>query len=329
MTLQVKQELAAVEVTRPMVRAAEATAFLRFAGEQYDTPFGTRLRLALDTEAAARRAVRMLNEAFDAGACVQRSAEQGTGGLGRFHIAVDRPAAVVLRDAELVTRSGVRIVGLPPKLVSGTIVEGEAVWRAALLCHGTLTESGRSSLEIVCPGVEAAMALAGCARRMGLHARTKEARGHERVYLRDGEAIGALLTRLGAHRSRLFWEEQRLQQEVRSTANRLANFDDANLRRSAQAATAAAAKVERAMEILGDDVPDHLLEAGALRIRYRKASLEELGRLSDPQLTKDAIAGRIRRLVSMANKRAQELGIPGTAVAASAAGEQAADSEEH
>ncbi|MGW4256353.1 helix-turn-helix domain-containing protein, partial [Streptomyces californicus] len=42
------------------------------------------------------------------------------------------------------------------------------------------------------------------------------------------------------------------------------------------------------------------------------ASLEELGALADPPLTKDAVAGRIRRLLAMADKRAQDLGIPGT-----------------
>ena len=42
------------------------------------------------------------------------------------------------------------------------------------------------------------------------------------------------------------------------------------------------------------------------------ASLEELGQLSDPQLTKDAVAGRIRRLLAMADKRARELGVPDT-----------------
>ena len=91
-------------------------------------------------------------------------------------------------------------------------------------------------------------------------------RGADRVVVRDGDAIGALLTRLGAHDSVLAWEERRMRREVRATANRLANFDDANLRRSARAAVAAAARVERALEILGDDVPEHLLTAGRLRV---------------------------------------------------------------
>jgi cell division protein WhiA len=103
-----------------------------------------------------------------------------------------------------------------------------------------------------------------------------------------------------------------MRREVRATANRLANFDDANLRRSARAAVAAGARVERALEILGDDAPDHLTVAGRLRIQHRQASLEELGQLADPPLTKDAIAGRIRRLLAMADKRARDLGIPGT-----------------
>ena len=103
-----------------------------------------------------------------------------------------------------------------------------------------------------------------------------------------------------------------MRREVRATANRLANFDDANLRRSARAAVAAGARVERALEILGPDAPQHLTMAGHLRMAHRQASLEELGQLADPPLTKDAIAGRIRRLLAMADRRASEQGIPST-----------------
>ena len=137
-------------------------------------------------------------------------------------------------------------------------------------------------------------------------------RGVDRVVLRDGDAIGAMLTRLGAHDAVLAWEERRMRREVRATANRLANFDDANLRRSARAAVAAGARVQRALEILGDEVPDHLREAGTLRLEHKQASLEELGQLAQPPMTKDAVAGRIRRLLAMADKRASDLGIPGT-----------------
>src|SRR5208337_2329596 len=127
-----------------------------------------------------------------------------------------------------------------------------------------------------------------------------------------GRSMALEITCPGAHQAVLAWEERRMRREVRATANRLANFDDANLRRSARAAVAAGARVERALEILGPDAPQHLTMAGQLRMAHRQASLEELGQLADPPLTKDAIAGRIRRLLVMADRRAADQGIPST-----------------
>ena len=49
-----------------------------------------------------------------------------------------------------------------------------------------------------------------------------------------------------------------------------------------------------------------------MRLEHKQASLEELGALSEPVMTKDAVAGRIRRLLAMADKRAAELGVPDT-----------------
>jgi hypothetical protein len=147
---------------------------------------------------------------------------------------------------------------------------------------------------------------------LGIPAKAREVRNVDRVVVRDGDAISSLLTRMGAHETVLQWEERRMRREVRATANRLANFDDANMRRSARAAVAAAARVQRALEILAADVPDHLAEAGRLRLEHGQASLEELGALANPPMTKDAVAGRIRRLLAMADQRARELGIPDT-----------------
>ena len=70
--------------------------------------------------------------------------------------------------------------------------------------------------------------------------------------------------------------------------------------------------MDGALEILAEDAPEHLLVAGRLRREHANASLEELGALADPPMTKDAVAGRIRRLLATADKKAVELGIPST-----------------
>jgi hypothetical protein len=66
------------------------------------------------------------------------------------------------------------------------------------------------------------------------------------------------------------------------------------------------------MDILGADIPEHLRYAGELRLNNRESSLDELGHHADPPMTKDAVAGRIRRLLAMADKKAADEGIPGT-----------------
>jgi len=203
--------------------------------------------------------------------------------------------------------------GLPNKLTTSPIGDLPAIWRGAFLAGGSISEPSRSAaIEIVAPTGEAAMAMVGIGARLGVSSKAREVRMAHRVMVRDGEAISELLTLMGAPGAVSEWEKLRERREVRATANRLVNFDDANLRRSAQAAVAACARVERALEILAEEIPDHLLYAGNLRLTHRDASLDELGHHADPPLTKDAVAGRIRRLLAMADKRAEDLRIPNT-----------------
>jgi DNA-binding protein WhiA len=313
MTAAVKDELSRVTVAKVSARKAEVSTVLRFAGGLHIVAGRVVVEAELDTGAVARRLRRDIGELYGHTAEVQVLAAAGIRKSTRFVLRVVAGGDQLARQTGLLDQRGRPVRGLPAQIVAGSLADAEAAWRGAFLAHGSLTEPGRSaSLEVTCPGPEAAYALVGAARRMGIAAKAREVRGADRVVVRDGDAIAALLTRLGAHTSVLAWEERRMRREVRATANRLANFDDANLRRSARAAVAAKARVERALAILGADAPDHLLQAGKLRIAHGQASLEELGQLADPPMTKDAIAGRIRRLLTMADKRAQDDGIPDT-----------------
>lgn len=319
MTAEVKDELSRLTVTQVSARRAELSALLRFAGGLHIVAGRVVVEAEVDLGSTARRLRREIFELYGYSSDVHVLGAGGLRKTSRYVVRVAKEGEALARQTGLLDIRGRPVRGLPAQVVGGTVGDAEAAWRGAFLAHGSLTEPGRSSaLEVSCPGPEAALALVGAARRLGVAAKAREVRGTDRVVVRDGEAIGALLTRMGAQDTRLTWEERRMRREVRATANRLANFDDANLRRSARAAVAAAARVERALQILGDDVPDHLAAAGTLRVAHRQASLEELGQLADPPMTKDAVAGRIRRLLSMADRRAKDTGIPDTESAVTA-----------
>ena len=313
LTRQVKAELAAVHVSKPETRRAELAAMLRFAGSLHLVGGKIVVEAEFDIGAAARRVRKTIADlyGFDSDLVVINPA--GIRKNSRYVIRMIKNGRDLARLIGLIDSRGFPVRGMPPQIVGGGIREQVAAWRGAFLARGSLTEPGRSmSLEITCPSSESALAMVGSARRLDVIAKARQSRGVDKVVIKDGDAISGLLARMGAHDAVLVWEERRIRREVKASATRLANFDDANLRRSAKAAVAASARVNRALEILGDDIPAHLLAAGKLRLANKQASLEELGQLHEPPITKDAIAGRIRRLLAMADKAASEQGIPDT-----------------
>jgi DNA-binding protein WhiA len=313
LTADVKEELARVEVPKTSVRAAELASTLRFAGGLHLISGRIAIEAELDSATVAKRVTRALGELYGVRPDVSVIAASGMRRQNQYLVRVLDGGETLARQTGLLDARRRPVRGLPNRLTTGSRDDVAAVWRGAFLAQGSLTDPGRSAaLEITCPGNEAAMALVGAAGRLGVAAKAREVRGVHRVVIRDGEAISAMLALMGATETVRNWEELRQRREVRATANRLVNFDDANLRRSAQAAVAACARVERAMELLGDDIPEHLKYAGELRLAHRESSLDELGHHADPPMTKDAVAGRIRRLLAMADKHAADLGVPGT-----------------
>ena len=313
LTQHIKEELARVPVRTGLERAAELATVLRFCGGLQLISGRIAIEVELDSAALARRLARAIAELYGIQSELTVVQAVGLRKTSGYQIRVLKDGELLARQTGLIDNRGRPVRGLPATLISSTLDEARAVWRGAFMAHGILTDPGRStSLEVTAPGNESAMALVGVARRLGVSAKAREVRNVYRVVVRDGEGISELLRQMGCIEQVEKWDELRSRREIRGVANRLANFDDANLRRSAQAAIAAGARVQRALEILGDQAPAHLQYAGELRLQHKDASLDELGHLAVPPMTKDAVAGRIRRLLATADKRAQELGIPDT-----------------
>lgn len=317
-----KDELCQPRSRTASARKAEATTLLRLAGGLLVVAGKITVDAEVDHLATAQRLRKDLYDVFGCAAVVHAVPSTGPRVGNQFLLRVTHNAEELARQTGLIDRRGRPVRGLPSHVVGGNIHEIEATWRGAFLARGSLSPSGQArGIEVVCPGPEAALALVGAARRLGVSARAREARGADRVAVRDSADIETLLQRIGAPNAAATWTTRQLRPVgAASTATPSAGFQDANQRRSAHAANVTAARVERALDILGDKTPPQLAEAGQLRIRHREAALEELGRLSVPPLSKDAVAGRIRRLLALADRHASRAGLPDTNSPALSAG---------
>ncbi len=313
---EVKDELSAVVERAPSARKAEVAALLRFAG-------GVRIvgeKIVVDAEVdhrpTAQRLSAALYELF--GSAPALHTPRGDSGGRTLHLVrVTHRAEDLARQTGLIDRRGMPVRGMPAHVVRGTRGDNEAAWRGAILAAGALTTSGqRQGLTVRCPGMEAGLALVGLARRLGVAAQRREIRGQECVVVRADDDVSALLSQIGAPRSSDSWTNRRHripQAQMRAAS---ATFESANATRAAAAAARATGRVRRALEILGDTAPDHLAAVGQLRLQHPDVPLLELGRLADPPMSKDAVAGRIRRLVGLADRTASKAGLPDTSSAA-------------
>ena len=314
LTTAVKDELTRIQGASIPLRAVELSSLLRFAGGLHTIGGRIAVEVELDSPELATRVRRDIAEIF--GITSEGRLTPAASGESRYTVRIVSEGETLARQTGLLDARRRPIRGLPNRLTTGNVTEVAATWRGAFLAAGSLSDPGRqASLDVVAPTNEAALALVGAAGRLGITAKAREVRSIHHVVIREDDGITSMLSAMGAVDSIAAWQDVRNRREVRATANRLVNFDDANLRRSAQAAVAACARVERAMQILEGEIPDHLRYAGELRLAHRDASLDELGHYADPPMTKDAVAGRIRRLLALADKTAKDRGIPPTEAA--------------
>src|SRR5919112_367098 len=165
MTAMVKDELSRVECTKTSERKAEVTALLRFSGGLHIVGGRVVIEAELDTGSVARRLRRDISEVYGYTSGVSVLAGGNIRRGVRYLVRIAKHGEGLARQTGLVDQRGRPVRGLPPSVVSGSINDAEAAWRGAFLAHGSLTEPGRSSsLEVTCPGPEAAMALVGAAR---------------------------------------------------------------------------------------------------------------------------------------------------------------------
>ncbi|MDP9799990.1 DNA-binding protein WhiA [Arcanobacterium wilhelmae] len=312
LTVAVQDELSGVFPQSATSAIAEIAAMFRFSGGLEINNGVVTLEAELYHPGAVRHLAHLISRILRIEPEIL-TVKSKTRGQNQYFLRINRDGEKIARLLGLLDTHGRPVRGLPPQIVAGSKADAAAAWRGAFLARGTLMEPGRNgALEVTCPSLEASYGLGGLARRLGITYRARESRGAQRVDIREGEQIAQILIRMGATRTLAQWNELRSEREDQGQSNRLANFDDANMRRSADAAVVAVIRVQRAFEILGDAVPENLRQAGEFRIKYPHDSLNVLGERLTPPATKDAVAGRLRRLNTMADKLAEQQGIPST-----------------
>ncbi len=295
---ELRDELAAIEPARRCCALAELSALCHSAGTWHLHGRGElSVQLDLASSAIARRAFSLLRDlgvrseirtyprhAFDRATRYQLNVE------------VDEAAAAMLREAGVLSARGAPLA-LPPKRVVGRSCCRGAYLRGALLGGGSLSGPRSPHLELRATGLESARLLVEIARHGGVPLKTIERRTHAAAYAKSGETIADLLALAGAGETALRLDEHAVVAATRSDANRLANADEANVKRTV---TAAQVQLEAIRQLDLDALPAKLQEMAMLRMRHPALSLTDLAARCRPPITKAAAHHRMANLKQLA-----------------------------
>lgn len=293
-----RDELAAIEPARRCCALAELSALSHSAGTWHLQGRGElSVQLDLASSAIARRAFSLLRglgvrsgirtyprHAFDRATRYQLELE------------VDAAAAAMLHEAGVLSTAGAPLA-FPPKRVVGRSCCRGAYLRGAFLGAGSLSGPRALHLELRATGLDGARLLVEIAAREGVALKAIERRAHAAAYAKSGEAIADLLALAGAGETVLRLDEHAVVAATRADANRLANADEANVKRTV---TAAQEQLEAIRQLDVEGLPAKLQEIAALRMRHPALSLTDLAARCRPPITKAAAHHRMANLKQLA-----------------------------
>lgn len=296
LTRQLRDELAHLPARPHVARMAEASAMVRFGGSLHLRGGGERPAVSVVVRCAsgavARRLRATLVEALDVHPGLAQARGGNLAGSTAYLVEIDAalPGAATLRPLGVLDE-----VGRPAEGIAAWAVAQWAAYAAgAMMVAGRLSGSGQAvHLEVTAPGERAAADL-GAMLDAGVSG--------TRVVLKSGERVAELLAEIGAHATFLDFEEGRMRRVLRGDVTRSVNADQANLRRTADAAAAQIAAIESLVRAIGwDGLPEALRDTALARVANPEASLADLGRLLDPPVAKATVHRRLQRLEVLAD----------------------------
>ncbi len=121
------------------------------------------------------------------------------------------------------------------------------------------------------------------------------------VYAKEAESIEDYIGTMGANNAFLEVMQTRAMKDIKNQINRRSNFESANMSRSIEAGLKQIAVIEEILsKIKLSDMTEDLEALCSLRLENPDISLDELGKMMNPELSRSAVSRRFKKLEKIA-----------------------------
>ncbi|GHT82899.1 hypothetical protein FACS1894125_6020 [Actinomycetota bacterium] len=217
----------------------------------------------------------------------------------RFEYVLSTNVQEVYRALKMLNHRGVPYTGLSPRIINCDDKSLPYAIRGCFLaCGHAVSPKNNGVVEFYAPNLPISLAIVGLLEKADIKAKNYEDGKRNRSTIKGTINMVEFAKFVGCKKEEQVWKAfvVDLKDGSHGTVNRV-NFASANGERAASAARQACENVTKAYEVIGrENLPEHILEAGDLRLKYPEHSLQELIDESDLTVTKYALAGRLKKL---------------------------------
>ena len=174
--------------------------------------------------------------------------------------------------------------------------------KTAFVFKGSINDPQRGyNLEISVQDINQCHLLSECMDIFELNPKVNNKKDSYVVYLKDSDKISDFLAIIEANKSLFELENVRAMKSIRNNINRQTNFDKANIDRTVHASVKQVDAINLLIsEGYFDSLSDDMKEIANLRIDNPYASIEELGAMVNPPMSKSKVNYRLQKFIKIA-----------------------------
>ena len=179
-----------------------------------------------------------------------------------------------------------------------------AFLRGAFLVCGSVTDPEKDyHIEFTVPKAKLCDDLVQIIDDLGLRAKKLIRNNGYVVYSKDAESVEDFVGTMGANNAFMTVMQTRAIKDLKNQINRRSNFESANMSRSIEAGLKQVSLIEAVLEKISlEDMTADLSELCKLRLDNPDISLDELGKLVNPPLSRSAVSRRFKKLEKIAEE---------------------------
>lgn len=285
-----KKPLVEIQNALPCCDRAELFGMLLFAGSI--TP--EYIRLTSESERVANRFCSLLRKLFGFSGAYERD--------GKFYTVLCRESGIVAKCLYSLRLSENNIMfRITPEVIKKDCCK-KAFLRGAFLGGGTVIDPEKNyNMEFLTRYELLTEDFLAFLFGLGFEFKKIRRKGSFVVYTKVSDTICDILSYLGAASSYMEYLNIKIEREVRNGFTRASNGETANMDKVLTASAKQIAAINKIEQTIGlGEIPEELCCLARLRLKNRDLSLDALGALLSPPLTKSGVNHRLRRIMKIA-----------------------------